>query len=90
MNAKYTFVEAEISKEQWERVEKDLRVQTENPAQVGKPSTLTPTAQQTLMKIVLRQGTDGWKTAADTLGLKNAKEAIFEFLRIEDSTILQA
>lgn len=43
-----------------------------------------------MMKIVLKQGTDGWKTAADTLGLKNSKEAIFEFLRIEDRTILQA
>jgi len=38
--------------------------------------------------MVLKDGVDAWKTAAEELGLKSAKEAIFEFLRIEDRTIL--
>jgi len=39
---------------------------------------------------VLQDGVDAWKKASETLGLKSAKEAIFEFLRIEDQTILYA
>ena len=33
---------------------------------------------------------DAWKIVAEELELKNVKEAIFEFLRIEDKTILTA
>ena len=39
---------------------------------------------------MLREGINAWKLASEELGLKNAKEAIFEFLRIEDKTIVQA
>ena len=46
--------------------------------------------QQQLLKIVLQDGVDGWKRAAEELGLKGPKEAIFEFLRIENKTILNA
>ena len=43
-----------------------------------------------MLKIVLEEGVDAWKKVAETLSLKSAKEAIFEFLRIEDRTILQS
>ena len=33
---------------------------------------------------------DAWKRIAEELDLKSAKEAIFEFLRIEDQVILEA
>ena len=39
---------------------------------------------------MLQEGVDAWRKIAETLKLKNAKEAIFEFLRIEDYTMLQS
>jgi len=57
---------------------------------LNKPSGLSPADQQKLIKVVLKEGVDAWRTIADDLGLKSPKEAIFEFLRIEDRTILQA
>ena len=57
---------------------------------MNKPSGLSPADQQKLIKVVLKEGVDAWRTIADDLGLKSPKEAIFEFLRIEDRTILQA
>ena len=57
---------------------------------MSKPSNLSQADQQKLLKIVLQEGVDAWKKVSETLGLKSSKEAIFEFLRIEDKTILQA
>ena len=79
-----SFEEQSLTKEYWERVQKDMKVQTDNPVQVSKPSNLSPPEQQQLLKLVLQEGVDAWRKIAETLKLKNAKEAIFEFLRIED------
>ena len=67
-----------------------MKIQTENPVQVNKKSNLSHQNQQNLVKLVLQEGVDAWKKASESLGLKSSKEAIFEFLRIEDQTILEA
>ena len=41
-----SFEEQSLTKEYWERVQKDIKVQTDNPVQVSKPSNLTPSEQQ--------------------------------------------
>ena len=43
-----------------------------------------------MLKLVLQHGVDAWKKIAEEINLKSAKEAIFEFLRIEDKTVLEA
>ena len=40
--------------------------------------------------MVIQHGVDAWKRIAEELNLKSAKEAIFEFLRIEDQIVLEA
>ena len=37
------FEEQSLTKEYWDRVSKDMKVQTDNPVQVSKPSNLSPT-----------------------------------------------
>ena len=39
--------------------------------------------------MVLQHGVDAWKMVAEEINLKSSKEAIFEFLRIEDKTVLE-
>ena len=82
------FEEKSLDKDYWERVEKDLKVQQDQPAQCKKTSNLSPADQQKLLKLVLQNGVDAWKIISDELNLKSAKEAVFEFLRIEDKTVL--
>ena len=86
----FIFEEQSLTKEYWDRVGKDMKVQNDNPIQVSKPSNLSNQDQQKLLKLVLQEGVDAWRKVAETLSLKSSKEAIFEFLRIEDRTILQA
>ena len=40
--------------------------------------------------MVIQHGVDAWKRIAEELNLKSTKEAIFEFLRIEDQIVLEA
>ena len=42
-----------------------------------------------MLKLVLQHGVDAWKKVAEEINLKSSKEAIFEFLRIEDKTVLE-
>lgn len=65
-------------------------MQQDSSTQVSKASALSRDDQQKLLKIVLQDGVDCWKRIQETLGLKNTKEAIIEFLRIEDRTVLEA
>ena len=66
---------------QWERISKELTPELESLAKAKPQSQLTPDQQQQLLKLVAELG-DDWKTIADTLGLKNKKEAVLEFLRV--------
>lgn len=40
--------------------------------------------------MVVQHGVEAWKRIAEELNLKSSKEAIFEFLRIEDQIVLEA
>ena len=40
--------------------------------------------------MVVQNGVEAWKRIAEELNLKSSKEAIFEFLRIEDQIVLEA
>ena len=42
-----------------------------------------------MLKLVLKHGNQ-WRQIADEMGLKGPREAIFEFLKVEDSVMLQA
>ena len=50
---------------------------------------LSPDQTHTLLKLVLQHG-NNWKKISDEMKLKGPKEAIFEFLKVEDSVLLEA
>lgn len=59
------FEERSLTKDYWEKVDKNLKVHSENSQQVTKPSVLSPQDQQKLLKMVLKDGVDAWKAAAE-------------------------
>lgn len=74
------FEQKSVSKEFWSKL--DQSVEAQDDAQLAKPSKLSPYNQQKLLSLVLEHGQD-WGKIANEAGLKSAKEAFLEFMRIQ-------
>jgi hypothetical protein len=71
-----------LSSDIWDQLERDLSEDNQIMAQSRGESILSKEDQLRLLKIVSTEGPN-WKLVQESLNLKNRREAIIEFLRLD-------